>query len=246
MYYDTNTYIKEANEARVKLVSEISHEIGSPMIAIQRFLKAMLEGMIRHDKESIEMTYQKVVVVNRLIEDLFELSKLEEAKTKFNFKCIRLNDFMNSFERFRLDCTSKGINYVIHPIPHQNTSTEGFVKVDLYRMNQVTSNIVDNALKYTTEGDTIEIKPSIVSIENKDLFQLEIKDSGTGIEPSILPHLFDRFYKGRPPLDPKANSSGLGLAIAKEIILKHEGNIGVESVVGEGSTFYFKLPLFMA
>ena len=236
--------IKEANEARIKLVSEISHEIGSPMIAIQRFLKAMLEGMIRYDKESIEMTYQKVVVVNRLIEDLFELSKLEEAKTNFNYESININNFINSFKKYQLDCSNKKINFVIQPLDSKDSSIEGYIKIDLYRVHQVISNVINNALKYTVEGDSIRVHPSISTLKNQDFLKIEIVDTGTGIEPSLLPHLFNRFYKGRPPLDPKANSSGLGLAIAKEIILKHDGEIGVESTLGEGSTFYFTLPLF--
>lgn len=233
-----NETLKQVEASRKRLISEISHELGSPMIAIQQFISGMINGSIKPEESFLKIIHEKITLVNRLIEELFDLAKLEEPETSFRFESIPVEKLPLFFEKFSLECKAKEIE--LHVSPFQLTRSDATLSIDPFRIQQVITNIIENAMKYTPKGGKITINGT----EKEDhLFLIEIIDTGLGIEESALPLVFERFYKRENPLHPEASSTGLGLAIAKEIIRKHNGEIGVASRIGEGSTFYFTLPL---
>ena len=236
-----NESLKKEQQTRRRLFSEISHELGSPMIAIESFVHGMVNESIKPEQRFLVMIHEKVALVNRLIEELFDLAKLEEQGTMFRFEEIPIKELYTFFSKFSIECERNGITLIISPIESQITETL-YVSIDSFRFQQVVTNVIENAIKYTPTEGIIEI--SMLVLSNEDLLLIEVKDTGLGIDAESLPYVFERFYKRENPLYPQTNSTGLGLAIAKEIIKKHGGQIGVKSVEGKGSNFHFSLPLY--
>ncbi|GBF34979.1 phosphate regulon sensor protein PhoR [Desulfocucumis palustris] len=247
--------IKQANEnlchmeeSRRKLFSDISHELGTPMTTIQGYVRAMLDGVVKPDEYHLEMVYNKILLVNQLVEDLYELSKLESDQIKFYYKQVMLEELVdNLIQRFGEDITQQGFNFSPGFTASLPEDAWVILSIDTVRIEQVMNNLVQNAMKYTPPGGTIGIKPELRFLEKYNGIEargeliIKVVDTGPGIDESALPYIFDRFFReGRAQ---KFCGAGLGLAIAKQIILKHSGQIGVESRLNAGSTFYFSLPV---
>ncbi|ABO50367.1 histidine kinase [Desulforamulus reducens MI-1] len=237
-----NENLRQLEESRRQLVSDISHELGTPMTSIQGYLKAMLDNVIEPDRQYLNLIYDKTLLVNQLVEDLFELSKLEANQVSFNFKEVTIQDLMaNITRKFALDFKNSGINFMIDPIENLTPDNHIIMNVDPARIDQVMVNLINNAVKYTPTGGTIRIQCQIQNAEKDGEVIIKVIDSGSGIDEKSLPFVFDRFFKGTQ--SQKVGGTGLGLAIAKQIIIKHGGYIGVDSMVNKGSTFYFSLPI---
>lgn len=232
--------IRKVKESRRRLISDISHELGSPMIAIERFMLGMINQTIKPEHDCLTLIYEKVGFVNRLIEELFDLAKLEEHGTTFRFEDVLIAEIRGLFRKFTIECELKQICLTVSPFENVCSMTNWFVSIDRFRFQQVITNLIENALKYTPEGGAIEVRGTVTTAST---LLIEIEDTGVGIEADALPYIFERFFKKESPLNPKASSTGLGLAIAKEIITKHHGVIGARSELGKGSVFYFSLPI---
>lgn len=232
-----NENLRIAQESRKNLISDITHEMGAPIVGIQNYLKAMLEKRVETNDENLAMIYDNVLVVNHLIHDLFELSVLETNKSSVIMTEVSLIDITDIILGFKLEVEERGFIF-----QHQLvTETESIiVYIDKMKIKQVLTNIMYNAMKHTPAGGVIRIemewKTSDETSSHKSLM-IRITDSGSGIHEHVLPYVFDRFYKG------ENGGTGLGLAIAKEIIEIHQGEIGVISRVNKGSTFYFTIPV---
>ncbi|WP_096201364.1 sensor histidine kinase [Bacillus sp. FJAT-45350] len=235
-----NESLKAVEKSRKRYISEISHELGSPMMAIQSFINGMINGSIKPEKTYLKIIHEKIALVNRLIEELFDLAKLEEQEVNFRLVDIPLNGIYTLFDRYKVDCKTKNISLIINPISTNFTLTQVSISIEPFRIQQVLTNIIENALKHTPEGGKIEVH---FNTNIKDYLMIEIEDNGLGIKPEAIPHVFTRFYKQQTPLYPEVSSTGLGLAIAREIIIKHGGQISVRSEPGKGSIFYFTIPI---
>ncbi|WP_141336340.1 cell wall metabolism sensor histidine kinase WalK [Paenibacillus sp. tmac-D7] len=246
---EANGHLKQAESSRQRLLANISHELGTPMTAVQGYLKAMLDGIIRTDERHyLQMIYDKVVLVSRLVQDLFDLSKLEAGKAKFHFTYVTVEDlFLEYFGRYRLDVENRGLRFELVPPESGESPSVPIVSIDPFRIQQVTGNMIYNALKFTPEGGSVSIRGELAANPGdpaKGELIVSIVDSGVGIEPSVLLHVFDRFVKGSGEQTGRAGEgSGLGLAIAKEIINIHGGKVEADSKLNEGSTFRFTLPV---
>lgn len=244
---NANVHLQQANErlkqmetSRRHLLANISHELGTPMTAIQGYVKAMKDGIIQQgDPKYISLIYEKTLFVNRLIQDLFELSKLEARQIAFHFVPIRVQPLIQQiYDEFEVDVQEHGLHLVIpEPIPYADT----LLQIDFKRIEQVFTNLIYNAIKHTPAGGTISIDVTVTKSKNHVIIQ--VTDTGSGIEEADLPYLFDRFYKGEKSRKSDSGGTGLGLAIVKEIIETHGGTVGVTSQLNQGSTFYFSLPI---
>ncbi|WP_438445542.1 ATP-binding protein [Gorillibacterium sp. sgz5001074] len=242
----SNSYLVYANEhlnrvenSRRELIANITHELGTPMTSIQGYMKAFLDGVVQPEKQYIRIIYDKIQLAERLVQDLFDLTKLEEGQTSFHMVDVIVEElFMDQFSKFRWDVEEMGIRFVMKQ-PESPEDMLAIVRIDPIRIRQVLNNLIGNALNYTMEGGTI----TLAGEYSGDRLILSVSDTGKGIAPSVLPHIFDRFVKDSGPRRNAKGGSGLGLAIAKEIVLHHGGNMSVTSEPGKGSTFFFDLPV---
>lgn len=235
-----NDELRQAEESRRQLVSSISHELGTPMTAIQGYVKAIMDGIVEPtDRKHWHTIYDKVLHVNRLVKDLFLLSRLEAKRFQFDFEAMSADELVErQLRKWEWDIRSRGVLFVLDKTTPEQEWIDKYVMVDTVRIDQVVANIVYNALKFTPSGGTITIGCELADGE----LLVRVTDTGAGIEEQALPYVFDRFY--RDGVDSGGQEgTGLGLAIAKEIVLAHGGRIGAESKRNEGSTFYFTLPL---
>jgi PAS domain S-box-containing protein len=213
-----------------------SHELKTPITS----LKAILQLMIRMIKKESSMPEKIAALANEaqlnigklihLVEDLLNASKLEQGQLSVNKQYFPLSDVIEDCcNHIRLDRK----HYVTHS---GDLSLQ--VYADKNKIDQILVNLVNNAVKYAPASEEVAIKAEQLDQH----VQISVTDKGQGIPQEDLPHLFERYYQVSKG-DNNASGLGLGLYISAEIIKKHEGQIGVESTLGEGSTFWFTLPI---
>ncbi|WP_413377288.1 sensor histidine kinase [Alkalihalobacillus sp. 1P02AB] len=245
---EKNDKLQSIEQSRKEFFSSVAHEIGTPLQSIQGYIQLIQSNLQSKELEKYSnIAYEKTKLLNHLTKDLLVLAKMDEGYFEFIFEetePVPLLDYL--FNRFKFDIEKAGINYeYIQPsnLPEEYTL---LLDIDIVRFEQVISNIISNAIKFTPQGGSILMKGSFKKEteyqKEVGIFQIEICDNGVGIEPTLVPNIFKRFVKTKDPLI-KNSGSGIGLAICKEIIEKHGGTISAKSVLDEGSCFLIKLPV---
>ncbi len=228
----------QRNEAlRRNLVADVAHELRTPITALQANIYAILDDAYPMTKTEIAGLYDQIRMLSRLVKDLHELSQAESGQLPMDRQPI---DFSQTMEElvspFRSVAESKGVRLEVD-IP----ANLPLVSADEERINQVMHNLLNNALRYTPEGGTIEICVR----RDGGWLRIEVKDTGEGIGAEHLPYVFERFYRADYARSRQRGGMGLGLAIAKAIVEAHNGKISVtsEGVPGKGTTFTVELPV---
>ncbi|CAG7645089.1 Adaptive-response sensory-kinase SasA [Paenibacillus solanacearum] len=239
-----NENLARMETSRRHLLSNISHDLGTPMTLIQGYVEALIDGVVSQPEQQqkyLKLIYARITGLNRLISDLFQLSKLEARQLEFDIQPITTGEFIRYFqERYELEVVGAGLRFESETYELQSKADgQGVVYIDLNRIDQVLTNIIYNAVKHTPQGGLIQLD---IILDGNSLV-VQVKDNGSGIEPEDLPHIFDRFYKKDKTRNTAGGGSGLGLAIAKEIIDYHGGRIWAQSRVGQGACLAFMLPL---
>lgn len=237
--------LRSAKQSRDLLLSYISHELKTPITSILGYVNALNDGTINNPKEkkaAMDIISSKALLLEHLINDLFQLSKLESNQFSFNFMHLAALDLSRQLiDQHLLDIKSAKIKPIIE-FESQSLTGKNII-ADPNRIDQVFSNIVFNAIKYTEPNDKLKIK--FGTDHDSKNYIVSISDSGIGIPQEDLPYIFDRFFKSHSPVRPgKEAGSGLGLTISKEIIAAHGGSISAKSNLGKGSTFTFSIPIY--
>jgi signal transduction histidine kinase len=223
-----------ARQLRQQMTADIAHDLRTPITVIAGYLEAMRDGDLSPNNERFEAMYQEAQLLERLVEDLRTLSLADAGELPLTRGAISTNDLLEAIRRsFEQKAAQQAVVLTIEDA-HIET-----ISVDFDRMSQVLGNLVSNALRYVTSGGRIALSARRLS----DRVVLEVVDNGEGIESQHLPHIFERFYRADRSRPDGSGESGLGLAIAKSIVEAHGGQIGVESHVGQGTTFRIALPL---
>lgn len=231
---------KEYEENRKTLIANISHDLKTPITSINGYVEAILDG-VAHSPDTIN-SYLKTIhsnidYINRLIDDLFLFSKLDMQKVDFKFEKVKIKPFMQDLmEEFAFVLGEKNIKFSFN----DKIEREIEVNIDGKRIYQTIRNIIGNAVKY---GEKENLAVFIELKDEKDHIKIIINDNGPGIAPDKLPYVFDRFYRIDTERTKDLMSTGLGLAIAKEMVEAHGGKISVQSILSEGSTFIVELPI---
>ena len=221
---------------RQQMTADIAHDLRTPLTVIGGYVEAMQDGTLPATPDRLETIHKEVQHLQRLVEDLRTLSLAEAGQLSLNFTQIPPQALLEQVEAaYRLSAQQKGVDLVL---PKNEGIPE--IRLDPDRMMQVLSNLVGNALRHTSEGGEIRLN----ALQNGDWIELTITDSGDGIPSEVLPHIFDRFYRGDPSRQEVEGESGLGLAIAKSIVEMHGGELSAQSDgKGKGSQFTIQLPL---
>ncbi|MFA9560391.1 ATP-binding protein [Evansella sp. AB-rgal1] len=239
---DKNMELENVQSSSRKMLSNIAHDLGTPIIAIQTHLQLMKRRKnVTSEHEIIDQLLDKTNYINRLVVDLFELSKLQSNQLSFHKEKIKLKAFMDvAYQKLALNVTSNDRILQRGKLETTIDENEVFINIDQIRIMQVLSNYLENAMKFSSPDKEIMINCYIVTNENRDVC-IEVVDKGIGIEEKDCAKVFQRYFKKG---EENVKGSGLGLAICKEIIEQHGGKVGVRSEVGKGSTFYFLLPMY--
>ncbi len=241
-----NDELSRMEKSRSRLLSNISHDLGTPLTTIQCYLEAILDGIVDTEEQKeryLRLIHSKVVSMDRLIEDLFQLSQLEARQVTFKKQLIRTDRLIEQlFIRYEVDTRNAGIHYTLALRTGGDGQTQEFsvVEVDLERLHQVFSNLIFNAIKFTPEGGSIQVE----MVDDGERLQCRVSDTGGGINEQDLPYVFDRFYTSNRSRNSAAGGKGLGLSISREIIEYHEGRIWVERTEpGRGTVICFTIPV---
>lgn len=230
----------EYEKNRKELVASISHDLKTPISAILGYVEAA--DQIRFAEPELIEKYAKVVAanasyMNRLIDDLFLFSKLDMHKLDFHFEETALKPFMSDLmQEFAIELDWRGADFAYDDgIPESVLA-----RLDVKRFIQVLKNITENAVKYGHEG---KLKLSVASRVTNGTFTLSIRDNGPGVSPEKLARVFERFYRVDCERTKDLGSTGLGLAIAKELIEAHGGTILASNIPEGGLEFAISVPL---
>lgn len=228
--------VQSSQQTLRDFLANISHELKTPLTSIRGFSDAVLDGTI-DDQEGVRRSARIIndesARVLRLVEELLDLSRIESGQISMHKESLRLDELLEQLSiLFALRGEEANVRLEI-----SNTAT-GRVWGDFDRLEQVLNNLLDNAFRHTPTGGTIRL-------DARDLhdgtIQVTVSDNGVGIAAEDLPHLFDRFYRAKQSNNGR-KGHGLGLAITREIVRAHGGEIWATSEEGRGTTFIFTLP----
>lgn len=227
--------LSRADRQRKQLTADITHDLSTPLQVIAGYIEMLEDEEVTLTPQRIKIIMDEIELLRRLVGDLTLLTTADAWQLDMQLEEIDLAALLETIQRTYEPIATKGDKTV------QIQVAEGTppLTLDRGRMAQVLGNLVDNAIRYTLSGGVIELRAARVG----ELVEIRVKDSGIGIHPGDLPYVFDRFYRADPSRSGNAGKMGLGLAIAKALVLAQGGSISVESTgQGEGTTFVLRFP----
>ena len=231
------TQLRQLNSMRRDFISNLSHELRTPVSVIRANSETLLDGALDDKKEA--KVFSKAILHNAerlssMVSDLIDLSRIDYGDLKFNISSIDFSNFIESFMSSMESLVKKKSIRLLYKPNHSH-----LIRADTQALERVMNNLVDNAYKYSPENSVIEITTS----ENKEFIKVMVSDTGTGISETDQVYIFDRFYRTASARASENQGSGLGLAIVKNLINNLNGEVGVNKRQEGGSIFWFTLPL---
>lgn len=228
---------RKLDKIRNDFVANVSHELRTPISMLQGYSEALIDDIASSEEERREIAkviYEESLRMGRLVNELLDLARMQSGHMKLNMKSIPVAPFFEKVvKKFSGLAKEKQISLVT-----EIESTDEHFAFDPDRIEQVLTNLIDNAIRHTDEGGVVKIREYT---DAKGLW-IEVSDTGSGIPEEDLPFVFERFYKADKARTRGSSGTGLGLAIVKNIIDSHKGTIQVKSKLGQGTTFTIYLP----
>ena len=221
--------LESSERERRRLLADVTHELRTPLTVMQGNLEALLDGVYPADAEHVQPILEETRVLSRLVDDLRTLSVAEAGALTLHRESTDIGRLVvDTVASFRAQADRAGVSLT--------TAMEGIpsLDVDPLRLREVLSNLLSNALRYTPSGGRVDVAASA----SQGQVAISVHDTGPGIAPDDLPHVFERFYKSE-----ESRGAGLGLAIAKSLVVAHGGEIEATSTLGQGTEMRFTLPL---
>ncbi len=230
------TVLRHAERLRRELTANVSHELRTPLTSIKGFAETLLHGAMKDEgtcRRFLSIINSEADRLVKLVDDLLDLSRLESKGATLELRPVNLGQLVtHTLDKLRPLAEESKLALM------QSGPQDVTVIADSDRLEQVLTNLVDNALKYTAPGGRVEIQ----ILPNDSEVAVAVVDTGRGIPPEDVLHLFERFYRADRSRTRGSGGTGLGLAIAKHIVEAHGGRISVRSRLDEGTTFVFTLP----
>jgi len=227
--------LEQADELRSNMLADVAHELRTPLTVIQGNLRAILDDVYELDKVEVARLYDQTRQLSRLVEDLHDLALLEAKEFSLNLSSQDLLGIIQDVAEIYQPIIDDQETVLMLDLP----KSVSHIQVDQARITQCINNLVNNALRHTSQGGKITIELT----ENEKEMAIAVMDDGVGIEAEHLPYIFDRFYRVDPDRNRRTGGSGLGLAITKELIQAHGGEIAALSGgKDQGTKFIFNIP----
>ncbi len=231
------TDLKRLERFRREFLADVSHELKTPIFAAQGFVHTLIDGAVNdvvvRDK-FLEKAAKSLDGLDALVRDLVALSQMESGEIKMNRAITDLGKLTSEVvEQLEKMAINKNISISIS----QPNNIPILVNIDTFRMNQVLTNLIENAIKYGNEGGKVQI----IFESNQKFWKVTVKDNGPGIPANHLDRIFERFYRVEKSRSKDMGGTGLGLAIVKHILAGHRSKISVSSKLEKGTSFSFKL-----
>jgi len=233
--------LQELDDLKAEFVSHITHELRSPMTAIHAGTQLLLEEIpgpvTQAQRETLELMVESSRQLIDMISSLLDLSKIEAGMMEYRIVSTDVKRIIDTaINKIRLLADREHIRLSI-----EAPRGPVFAPLDDARIQQVLDNLLSNAVKFSREGGAIHVKVEPDAKER--VLRISVSDTGRGISPESLPHIFERFYQGTMRARGGAAGTGIGLALAKKVVEAHGGRIWAESELGKGTTMTFVLPL---
>lgn len=218
-----------------RLVTDVAHELRTPLMAIQSTVEAMIDGVFKPDAERLETLNSEVRRLSRLVDALLKLSRLENRSNPVEFSKVDLTELIETIvTNHQAYVSDAGLTLEYHHDSHV------FVYGNADMLRQATANLISNAVRYTPEGGTIT-----VMVRKGDIMgQIMVKDTGIGLTPEEAKMVFSRFWRADPGRARATGGLGIGLSVVKEIVDRHRGWVRVEGRPNEGACFTIYVPLY--
>jgi len=232
------------DKLRKDFVANVSHELRTPLSMLQGYSEALLDDIAatpEERQELVQVIHDESLRMVRLVSDLLDLTRMETGHMEMSFREVNLRVLLTRVHRkFSTLCKERDIQLEL-ACPEEPLKLS---RADEDRLEQVLTNLLDNAVRHTSAGRKIEIRASETARNGQPHVLLQISDQGRGIPREDLPFIFERFYKADKARTRGANGgTGLGLSIVKNIVEAHRGTVAVDSALGEGTTFSIELPV---
>ncbi len=238
-FNDMSQELAKNDKMRRRLFANIAHELRTPLAILQGNLEGMIDDVIPTDKKVLLSMEDETLRMGRLIQDLRDLSLAEINELTLHKELYDINVLLErAVSMLQPLCDEKSLTVhldLIRDLPK--------VSIDVDRINQVIYNLLNNAIRYIEAGCTITVSTLVVTAQGQSYVQVQIADTGSGIAPDDLQHIFQYFYRSEKSRSRKSGGSGIGLALARQFVRSHGGRIWAESEVGKGTTFTFILPI---
>lgn len=227
----------EMDRESKELISNISHDLKTPITAIKGYVEGLVDGVAVTDEmrdRYLKTIYRKAMDMDRLINELTLYSKIDNNRVPYKFEKVMFNDFFyDCADSLKVELEAKNIGFEFYDM------TDGGICIiaDVEQLSRIVNNIISNSIKYMNNSDG---KIIMKLRDEVDFVRVEIIDNGQGIKKSDLPYIFDRFYRSDASRNSSTGGSGIGLAIVKKIIEDHGGRIFAESREGQGTKMIFE------
>ncbi len=225
--------LSESERQRHNMVADVAHELRSPLAVLQGNLRAILDGVYPPSEVEISHLYDETRLLSRLVDDLRELALADAGQLRLHLRPTNVSQVVTStLESLALAAEAEEV------VLNEQTATDlPFVQADPDRVAQVLRNLLINAVRHTPPGGSV----TVTAVPTADAVQIAVSDTGEGITPDDLPHVFERFWRADRART-RTGGTGLGLSVAQTLIEAQGGRMWAESTPGEGSTFRFTLP----
>jgi len=229
-------------QIRDQFLSRMSHELRSPLTPIHQFVTILLDGLAgdlnAEQREYLTITLNNVNLLRNMVRDLLEVTRAVAGKLDVDLRCVYLTELIPQILKTYQFITPKGTVIATH-IPDDLPP----IYADQNRIRQIIDNLVENAIKFTPEKGEINIKAEVLR-ESTEFVRISVTDTGCGISPEEHGKIFNYLYQVENSTEQNHRGLGIGLYICGELVASHGGRIWVESKLGQGSTFFFTIPIF--
>ncbi|CAM5671496.1 Sensor histidine kinase RcsC [Streptomyces alboniger] len=232
-FNDMAAHRKALEEQRKAMVSDVAHELRTPLSNIRGWLEAAEDGVVETDPELVTSLLEEALLLQHIVDDLQDLAAADAGTLRLHREPVRAADLAEQVaaaHQARADAAGVKLRATAFGDP--------WLTADPLRLRQAVGNLVSNAVRHTPEGGSVRI----TCRGTPDAVLIEVADTGTGIAPADLPHVFDRFWRADKSRTRATGGSGLGLSIVRKLVEAHDGAVTAESVPGKGSQFTVRLP----
>ena len=231
--------LAETERLRKQMVSDVAHELRSPVTNLRCSLESIQDGLVTADRAAIDALHEETLFLQRLIADLEDLSRADAGQLGLRIQPVRLGEAIRRAAAATI-LPAHGIAVTL-----ELSEDLPAVNADPDRMEQIFRNLLSNAARHTPPGGSVQVSTQRIAGQGSgDAIRVVVTDTGAGIDPAHLPHVFDRFYRADESRSRVTGGAGLGLAIVRQLVTAHGGSVTAESSgVGKGAVFAVTLPL---